>query len=936
MAASSSSADSDPLKPCWQPGQPVPFVFLSRIWKMIEGENGRIKITNWLAFAFWQILAYTPADLPAALFLSSDQLAPSYQNHQLGIGGSTLVRLVCEITSVSHAKISADHARLGDLGLIAAQYRLTQTLLFRPAPLTVAHVFSTFHALGDVSKRDRKEMMLVTHSATCHRLDAADPPTFRLCADSCVHAIVCSLLVCCFFVRCCTRCLQKKLFAAAREDELLYLIRVAEGSLRIGAVITTVLSALAKAFVLHHLYCEGVASERHWEACSFERVLKATEAVRGAKPGPFVLEEPLRVDASPAARSACIARRLPSYLARATAKLRRAYAELPSFHDILPVLLASSTNIYDLHNHIRLTAGVPIKPQLGRAVTSVMQVLKLFRGMAFTVECKYDGLRAQIHRLSNGTYRIFSRHLMDQGNRWDDLVPLIEAAIMRPDDTQTFIIDAEIVAIQHMAQTVANGSASAAAAAAAASSASASADCSTDAATSAAAPSPSFRILPFQQLATRKRKGDSSTAPLTAEKRVEVSCMVYAFDFLSLNGESLLLRSLPERRALMAETFAERSGEFQFVEHCDISAASASNIVIEELDEEEENEAKIKPRAKAKAKASAKAKPTSLKGAIAAAAVAADAAEEQGSDDDEGSDVEEIDGAGAGSATRADADDELASLQPPAEAKADESAVEASPSGSTPVISDALKSDAVAAAPSASEQIAEFMRTVAIPRGEGIMAKSLTAHSTYEPDVRTDQWCKLKRDYMGGMGVADSIDVVIIGAWHGNGRKAGWLSPFLAAVYNPDNDEYESFAKIMTGFTDAVYKQFTEECMELAVPAPPRYYRVSDSLRPTIWFKPKKVWEIRGADLTISPVHAAARGLVHESRVRVKHNDQCRRVRIALSQPLISRVSCCFLTLPLLAALLAIAFVRVYLSAFPVSFASVRTRASNSARLRMR
>lgn len=166
MAASSasSSANSDPLQPCWQPGQPVPFVFLSRIWKMIEGENGRIKITNWLAYAFWQILSYTPADLPAALFLSSDQLAPSYLNHQLGVGGSTLVRLVCEITSVSHAKISADHARLGDLGLIAAQYRLTQTLLFRPAPLTVAHVFSTFHALGDVAKRERKEMMMVTQS----------------------------------------------------------------------------------------------------------------------------------------------------------------------------------------------------------------------------------------------------------------------------------------------------------------------------------------------------------------------------------------------------------------------------------------------------------------------------------------------------------------------------------------------------------------------------------------------------------------------------------------------------------------------------------------------------------------------------------------------------------------------------------------------------
>ena len=47
---------------------------------------------------------------------------------------------------------------------------------------------------------------------------------------------------------------------------------------------------------------------------------------------------------------------------------------------------------------------------------------------------------------------------------------------------------------------------------------------------------------------------------------------------------------------------------------------------------------------------------------------------------------------------------------------------------------------------------------MAIPRGEGLMAKSLSGRSTCEPDVRTDQWCKLKKDYMGGCGVADAID----------------------------------------------------------------------------------------------------------------------------------------------------------------------------------
>lgn len=177
-------------------------------------------------------------------------------------------------------------------------------------------------------------------------------------------------------------------------------------------------------------------------------------------------------------------------------------------------------------------------------------------------------------------------------------------------------------------------------------------------------------------------------------------------------------------------------------------------------------------------------------------------------------------------------------------------------------------SAASSAAPSAMDQISHFLRTFALPRGEGLMAKSLSpSASTYEPDVRTDLWAKLKKDYIDGCGVADSIDVVVLGAWFGNGRKAGWFSPFLVGIYNPDTEEFESFAKVMSGFTDAVYRQFTEECKQIIIPTQPKDYRVNDALIPTVWFKPIKVWEIRGADLTISPVHTAANGMIHESRV---------------------------------------------------------------------
>ena len=44
----------------------------------------------------------------------------------------------------------------------------------------------------------------------------------------------------------------------------------------------------------------------------------------------------------------------------------------------------------------------------------------------------------------------------------------------------------------------------------------------------------------------------------------------------------------------------------------------------------------------------------------------------------------------------------------------------------------------------------------------------------------------------------------------------------------------------------------------------PPYYRTAEV--PDMWFSPELVWEIRGADFTVSPVHEAAIGLVHPSR----------------------------------------------------------------------
>lgn len=59
------------------------------------------------------------------------------------------------------------------------------------------------------------------------------------------------------------------------------------------------------------------------------------------------------------------------------------------------------------------------------------------------------------------------------------------------------------------------------------------------------------------------------------------------------------------------------------------------------------------------------------------------------------------------------------------------------------------------------------------------------------------------RDYCEGL--RDSLDLVVIGAWQGQGRKVKWFSPFLLAAWDPEAEEYQSVCRCMSGFTDAFY-----------------------------------------------------------------------------------------------------------------------------------
>src|SRR6202012_5228533 len=141
--------------------------------------------------------------------------------------------------------------------------------------------------------------------------------------------------------------------------------------------------------------------------------------------------------------------------------------------------------------------------------------------------------------------------------------------------------------------------------------------------------------------------------------------------------------------------------------------------------------------------------------------------------------------------------------------------------------------------------------------------------ATYEPDKRLDSWLKVKKDYSTTF---DTLDLIPIAGWHGQGRKARWWSPILLAVRNEETGTLEAVCKCISGFTDAFYKANKEfyddgENGEPKNPLPqkPSFIDYPGPL-PDVWFQPQEVWEMAFADITLSPTYTAAIGLVSDER----------------------------------------------------------------------
>ncbi|HKZ64499.1 MAG TPA: ATP-dependent DNA ligase [Thermoplasmata archaeon] len=157
------------------------------------------------------------------------------------------------------------------------------------------------------------------------------------------------------------------------------------------------------------------------------------------------------------------------------------------------------------------------------------------------------------------------------------------------------------------------------------------------------------------------------------------------------------------------------------------------------------------------------------------------------------------------------------------------------------------------------EAAAERFFQEAIQQGcEGLVAKALD--SAYEAGARGYKWVKLKRDYQAAM--TDTVDLVVVGGLAGRGKRAGMWGALLCAAYAKDADQFQTVCKLGTGFTDEMLASFADRFGPHRLEH--RHARADSAMEADAWFAPAVVMEVLGSEITLSPVHTAARGAVRE------------------------------------------------------------------------
>jgi DNA ligase-1 len=147
-----------------------------------------------------------------------------------------------------------------------------------------------------------------------------------------------------------------------------------------------------------------------------------------------------------------------------------------------------------------------------------------------------------------------------------------------------------------------------------------------------------------------------------------------------------------------------------------------------------------------------------------------------------------------------------------------------------------------------TEELLDFFNAARKEGNEGIMAKSIKENSVYQAGNRGFIWIKLKG--LEGGKLKDSVDVVLVGAFYGKGRRTGVYGTYIGAVLDPVNGKFVAFTRFFSGLTDELSDSLTKDMEKYIAKKKPNNIICEDI--PDVWFEPEMVVEIIGDEITIS------------------------------------------------------------------------------------
>ncbi|KAK3177670.1 hypothetical protein K4F52_009575 [Lecanicillium sp. MT-2017a] len=356
----------DQLKQYWdRDGGDASYALLTRCFVLVSGTTSRIKIVDTLVNCLRILIQGDPESLLPAVWLATNSISPAYISLELGLGGSAISKALKNVCGLDSRSLKAIYDKYGDAGDVAFEAKKKQSFTLRkPKPLSIKGVYQSLVKVATTQGQGSTEVK--------------------------------------------QRIVDRLLQDARGGEESRFIVRTLCQHLRIGAVKTTMLIALSRAFLLS----KPPSAEYETRAISDLSKLKKEE--------------------------------LAEVWARAEEIVKACFARRPNYNDLIPVLLEIGV-CDELLVRCGLALHIPLRPMLGSITRDLSQMLTKLQGRDFACEYKYDGQRAQVHCDEQGKVSIYSRHLELMTDKYPDLVELVPK--IRGDGVSSFIMEGEVVAV---------------------------------------------------------------------------------------------------------------------------------------------------------------------------------------------------------------------------------------------------------------------------------------------------------------------------------------------------------------------------------------------------------------------------------------------------------------------------------------------------------